>query len=268
MKVLLAEDGVVNAQFAIAVIKSLDHEFDLVDDGFDALEKWEEGEHDILLASTSLPELSGLDVVRKIREQETDSTNKTHLALIVTNDVGESMDEAINVGADVVITRPINEAKLKSAIDSLKSISSNNAVSNSIQPTSPHRFNPADHAHAPYDKAEAMKNLGGCEQIFVETAELFFSECDTQFKTIEEGIRSGDCEAVMRAAHTLKSSAALFAAEPARDSARQLEHLGRDRTTSEFQPAYSQLRMEVDKLTSYLRDSIRASTISHSGRDQ
>jgi len=90
--------------------------------------------------------------------------------------------------------------------------------------------------------------------MLTETAELFASEGPKQLADIEAALASGSCEAVMRAAHTLKGSVSLFAAPPATAAARRLETLGREGTREEFPAAWADVQRHVGELMRALKE--------------
>jgi HPt (histidine-containing phosphotransfer) domain-containing protein len=101
---------------------------------------------------------------------------------------------------------------------------------------------------APFERNEALQNVGGSDAILAEMIGLFASECPKQMAAIAAAYESGQPEAVMRAAHTLKGSAALLAAGAATAAAQRIEFLGRDGTLREFPEAWTELQQHIGEL--------------------
>nr|MBA3481270.1 Hpt domain-containing protein [Pirellulales bacterium] len=108
-----------------------------------------------------------------------------------------------------------------------------------------------------FDRNEALRNVGGSDAILAEMVELFATECPKQMSDIEAAYGSGNHEAVMRAAHTLKGSASLLAAKAATVAARRIEIMGRDNTLDEFPAAWAELQRHISELLQTLRGTSR-----------
>jgi HPt (histidine-containing phosphotransfer) domain-containing protein len=98
------------------------------------------------------------------------------------------------------------------------------------------------------------ERLGDDEELLRELAELFLGDCPKLLQRVAEAVRSGDAEAVRKAAHTLKGSVSNFGAADASRLARQLEEMGRagdlalsEKTAAELEAAVQQLRQSLEK---------------------
>lgn len=82
-------------------------------DGKQALSETKRLLPDIVCLDIDMPEMSGLDVLARLRVD-----NSKLIALIVTaSPTAQNVREAIQVKADGVIAKPFNQAKIKSEID-------------------------------------------------------------------------------------------------------------------------------------------------------
>ena len=72
---------------------------------------------DLIISETELPEISGLQIIKRIKN----NPNTTHIPIILissANDINEEM-EGLEYGADIYMTKPFNTAILESRIDNL-----------------------------------------------------------------------------------------------------------------------------------------------------
>ena len=95
--------------------------------------------------------------------------------------------------------------------------------------------------------------MWGSDAILAEMVGLFATECSKQMADIEAAYASGNHENMMRAAHTLKGSTSLFAAEAATEAARRIEIMGRDDKLDEFPEAWEELQRHIGELLQALR---------------
>lgn len=73
-----------------------------------------------------------------------------------------------------------------------------------------------------------LDSLGGDKEFFAELVEIFLTDAPDLFAAMHQGIQAADSEAVHRAAHTLKSTAASLGALNLSETARTMELLSRD----------------------------------------
>ena len=70
LKVLLAEDSLVNQQLAVALLNSEGHEAVVVNNGREAVAAVENGAFDVVLMDVQMPEMDGLEATAIIRRNE------------------------------------------------------------------------------------------------------------------------------------------------------------------------------------------------------
>jgi two-component system sensor histidine kinase/response regulator len=78
-----------------------------------------------------------------------------------------------------------------------------------------------------FDLEEALSIVDGDEGLFREIADVFIENYPADLSSIQDAIRRGDGAALRAAAHHLKGALAALAAGPARDTAAELEQMGR-----------------------------------------
>ncbi len=101
VKVLIVEDEVKLARFVELELKHEGYEVVVANDGRSALDKFEEEKPDIVLLDLMLPNLSGIEVCRRIRKV-------SDVPIIMITAKGEVMDKVMGLdnGADDYITKP------------------------------------------------------------------------------------------------------------------------------------------------------------------
>lgn len=114
IKVLVVEDDKGISDF---VIPELEHEgfsVCLAETGRQALEKFEQEQPDLILLDIMLPELSGLEVLRRIRQTSS-------VPIILETARGETIDKitGLNAGADDYIPKPFEIEELLARINAL-----------------------------------------------------------------------------------------------------------------------------------------------------
>ena len=68
LRVLLAEDNLVNQKLAIGLLNKHQHSVTLACNGVEAVEKYRNGEFDVILIDVQMPQMDGLEATSAIRE--------------------------------------------------------------------------------------------------------------------------------------------------------------------------------------------------------
>jgi len=114
LRILLAEDNVINQMVALTVLKKFSHTVTLAEDGFSVLEKLKNDPVDLILMDIEMPGMDGIETTRKIRDLEAE-LNKAHIPIIAmtAHAITEIRDRAIQAGMQGYITKPIDITQLQ-----------------------------------------------------------------------------------------------------------------------------------------------------------
>lgn len=115
-KVLIVDDEEVNIRLIEAYLNK-EYEIITAQSGKEALEKIREDKPDIVLLDIMMPQISGYDVCKSIKEK--DATRFIPVVMITALSGVEAKIKAIEIGADDYLTKPINRIELLTRIKSL-----------------------------------------------------------------------------------------------------------------------------------------------------
>ena len=118
--ILIAEDNYMNQQVIKRILNNIGFtNLTIVDNGLKAVEESEKKEYPIILMDCRMPIMSGLEATQAIRlkgkqklEQENDYKEPAIVAL-TADAYEETAIKCIDVGMNIVITKPINRKKLQ-----------------------------------------------------------------------------------------------------------------------------------------------------------
>ena len=113
-KILIVDDVPTNVTLIVAIIKKLNVEYDTAENGEDALKKIETFKPNIVLLDLMMPDISGWDVIKTIREKY----SKEQLAIIVTSAITdhENITECYDMGVNDYVAKPIVPDRLLNTI--------------------------------------------------------------------------------------------------------------------------------------------------------
>lgn len=115
-RVLIAEDNIINQKLLLTYAKRMELKAMLAENGRIALDTFAPDKFDLVLMDVAMPEMDGLEATRRIREKWAGAVMPPILAL--TAHVMEAIEEeAMLVGIDVVLSKPIPYDDLKYALE-------------------------------------------------------------------------------------------------------------------------------------------------------
>lgn len=118
LKILLAEDNIINQKVAILTLKQLGYECDIAFNGSEALEKYKNNGYDLILMDLQMPETDGLQATFLIRDYE-EAQQIAHPAYVVAltaNALAENKQMCFNAGMDNFLGKPFTESELRQII--------------------------------------------------------------------------------------------------------------------------------------------------------
>jgi len=98
------------------------------------------------------------------------------------------------------------------------------------------------------DAAKLAHQFGGDEALMREIARMFLEDGDEIMAEIGNAVAAADASAVEQAAHKLKSTLGMLAADSAAATACRLEYLGRRNDLSEVHDLLGELDRQVDQV--------------------
>jgi signal transduction histidine kinase/ActR/RegA family two-component response regulator len=112
LKILLAEDNVVNQRVAIRMLEKEGHVVRVVGDGQQALLALSEEQFDVLLTDIQMPEMDGVELAQKIRASEKEGGPRQKIIALTAHASEEDRQLCIASGMDDYLTKPIRRRDL------------------------------------------------------------------------------------------------------------------------------------------------------------
>lgn len=126
-KILIVEDDEGISEFVNLELQHEGFETIIAKTGREGLEKFESENPDLILLDVMLPELNGLEVLRRIR-------SKSNIPIILETARGETIDKVngLNSGADDYIAKPFEIEELLARINAVLRRMTNNAKTENV----------------------------------------------------------------------------------------------------------------------------------------
>jgi len=121
LRVLLAEDDELSAQFLEKLFRREGYRLQLARNGRDALALAEQETFDIMLLDLHMPVMDGFEVIRRIRERERVVGGLLPVIALTARSRQEDRERCLAAGMNDFLTKPIRAADLLTVIDRLTS---------------------------------------------------------------------------------------------------------------------------------------------------
>jgi CheY-like chemotaxis protein len=120
LKILLAEDNRTSQLIFTHQLRPLGHHVFVVENGREAVKKWQQESFDLILMDVNLPIMDGYAATAHIRRMEnaTNSTRPIHTPILALTGMAMSGDEkkCLAAGMDSYVSKPLTKEKLLTAI--------------------------------------------------------------------------------------------------------------------------------------------------------
>ena len=118
LRILLAEDNLVNQRVAVALLQKRGHSVQVAGSGKQVLEKLAAGgEFDLILMDVQMPELDGIETTLRIREQEKGSGRHIRILAMTAHAMSGDREHCLEAGMDGYLSKPIQPVELFGALE-------------------------------------------------------------------------------------------------------------------------------------------------------
>ena len=112
LRILLAEDNVVNQRVAIRLLEKQGHSIVLASNGREAVAAVEREAFDVVLMDVQMPDMSGLEATALIRRRELTTGDHLPIIAMTAHAMKGDREACLDAGMDSYISKPIQSAEL------------------------------------------------------------------------------------------------------------------------------------------------------------
>ncbi|MDA0129269.1 PAS domain S-box protein [Vibrio sp. MarTm2] len=206
--ILCAEDQPTNRLVLSQQLTKLGYQFEMTENGQQALERWIDGDFAMLLTDCHMPEMDGFELTSEIRRIESEmGLDRTTIVAITANALVGEAEHCLEAGMDDYISKPVEIAKLNKVLSLRlrgralrdKQQSGDDTLSSSFAESN------ADTALIDYDH---LANVIGSEDMEMKRAVLsmFWNSVSQDVIKLEEAIEANELDEVRSLAHGAKGA--------------------------------------------------------------
>ncbi|MBR6380391.1 MAG: response regulator [Lachnospiraceae bacterium] len=281
VRALVVDDEPMNLLVAQQIFRGYQMEVTTVNSGIKAIRACEKGDFDIIFMDHMMPEMDGVETMKRIRQTETSATRHIIIAL-TANAVSGAREMFLSEGMDEFISKPIETVELERV---MKKLLPEGAIGWIDAPVPEKKTKKQDAPPAPEPEAEEppMMGLFGetepapaadvpsassegisitspveylelaginttagieyCkdEEFYLEMIAMFVESYDDKVESITDCYRKADWENYRILVHTLKSNSRMLGAEELSGLALHQEEAARDLNEPEIRAKHEEL---------------------------
>ncbi|MFP4455952.1 MAG: PAS domain S-box protein [Desulfonatronovibrio sp.] len=213
IRILMAEDNQINQLVAAKTLEKIGHRPDIVEDGFQAVEAYQNKPYDLILMDIQMPGMDGIEATRKIRELEKTSNSLSRIPVIAltAHATSEDRDRCLAAGMDDYLTKPVRPDNLREVLEKWLSRTSDERTEQgpgTPDNTQDNDREPPETMGTLFDYEVFMDRIMDDKELAREILEVFLETIPQKIDIIKNESASGNNDEVRRNAHAIKGTAA------------------------------------------------------------
>jgi len=119
LRVLVAEDNLVNQRLVAAMLKKEGHTVTIVENGRAAVDAAATAQYDVILMDVQMPEMNGFDATTAIRAHEQHTGWRTSIIALTAHAMRGDRERCLEAGMDGYVSKPVHIDDLRQALREL-----------------------------------------------------------------------------------------------------------------------------------------------------
>lgn len=211
LRILIAEDNMVNQKLAVQLLTKMGYRPDVAGNGLEAIQALERQPYDVILMDVQMPEMDGLEATRRICQRWPRAERPWIIAMTADAMQGDR-EKCLNAGMDDYVTKPVQVAALVVALERARPVA--------VQTGERERLSAVAERDDPLDTLLDAATLDDIRTLVGDDGEdglagliaCFLDDAPRLLNAMRDALDTNDAGALQAAAHTMKSTSALFGA--------------------------------------------------------
>lgn len=232
LRILLAEDNVVNQRLATGLLTKWGHTVMAVNNGREALAALARESVDLVLMDVQMPDMSGLEVTTMIRQGEQHTGKHVPIIAMTAHAMQGDRERCLQAGMDHYVAKPIQTQELLTALER-------------FMPTAPFPTTPLP---LTFDKKIALLHVEEDLELLHEVMGIFLAEWPETLQTLRQCIQAQDATLLKQTAHAFRGAVHSLGGLAATMLVRRLEEAAQCQAFSQAHEVLEELEGEVERL--------------------
>ncbi len=241
LRILLADDNVVNQKVATRMLERLGYRADLAANGLEVLQAVERQTYDLIFMDVQMPEMDGIQASRQIQKR-IPAKHRPRIIAMTAHALQGDRERFLAEGMDDYLSKPVQFKDMIRALQSSLPLTSDNPK----MKTTPME----DQKSIDWSVLNAYYQVMGddTDAFLVELVQTFLPNAQKIIDELKSSLQKKDLTSFHRGAHTLKSSSASLGAMVLSEMAKKLEADTVEDFPADSEDRVKGLQSELDRI--------------------
>jgi PAS domain S-box-containing protein len=254
LRVLLAEDNIINQKVAVGLLRKIGYTPDVANNGREALEAVNRSCYDVILMDCQMPQMDGYEASRQIRLlEEANGGKPAYIIAMTANAMKGDREKCLAASMNDYLSKPVKDSELKAAIGRACIAPADEAATPATETVAGDGIE--NQPLVDLERLEAAANDD--PKILEELVDLYFAQARDLMNGLRAAINSGSAKDVDHFAHKLVGASLACGMSAMVLPLRELEKRGKEGHLADaealFERASRHLELTRDKVGTYVR---------------
>jgi CheY-like chemotaxis protein/HPt (histidine-containing phosphotransfer) domain-containing protein len=255
LRVLLAEDNIINQKVAVGQLRKLGCTPDVVGNGMEALEATRRNRYDVILMDCQMPQMDGYEASRQIRVHEgLEGVKPVYIIAMTANAMQGDREKCLEASMNDYLSKPVKITDLKAALDRSQAAP---AIDTTGQEETETLLAETIGGEALLDVERLEAAANDDPAMVKELVDLYFAQAQDLMNGLRAATNSGSAKDVAHFAHKLVGASLACGMSAMVPPLRELEKRGKEGSLGDaealFERANRHLELTRNKVGSYIR---------------
>jgi CheY-like chemotaxis protein/HPt (histidine-containing phosphotransfer) domain-containing protein len=247
LKILIAEDNLINQKVAIRQLNSLGYAADVVTNGEEALQQLAQVSYDIVLMDCQMPILDGYGATQRLRQQEGQQQHTIVIAMTASA-MPEDRDRCLEAGMDDFLSKPVLKEELMAMLERWTAPKFQDVDISDTTLELAAAPNTVVHLDCEYLQ-QLSEGDTGFEQ---ELLQIFIQNVSRNLAENHRALQNRDFSAIAANAHQIKGSSGNIGALNLHQLSRELEDQSRQQNSETTSTSLVKLEQALSQFSAYV----------------
>ena len=253
IRMLLADDNIVNQKVAIRILERLGYAADIVSNGLEVIEALDRQTYDIILMDVQMPEMDGLEATRYIC-QNWPPSDRPHIIAMTAGAMEGNQWQCIEAGMDDYVSKPVKVEALQAALE--RGFSKLQEIRTEAKPAQFNMaMNPGREQSLDWQVFSNLRDELDSEddpEFFSDLINQFLNDVPENIEGMQRSAQDNDRQTLTIKAHTLKGSSRTFGANALANLCSDLEAESESASWVKIGQRIAQIQVEFDRVKAIL----------------
>ncbi len=269
-KILVVDDESMNLMVAEGVFGNYGMDVHTASGGVEALEICEHESFDIIFLDHMMPEMDGMEVMKRLRKKEQEEDRHFVIVALTANAVSGAKEMFLTEGFDEFISKPIEHMELERVLRKIlpknivryvnKNANPDEEISEDILSADAGRNTTAKLLENGIDPSIGIKYCNNDKDFYIELLTKYASEAVIKQRDMQEFFNLRDIRSYQIAVHALKSTSKMIGAIGLSDMAKNSEEAAKREDRVYLDAHHDELMSTYERVTAAIVENLEIET--------